>query len=437
MTAQVEVTARQIFALAVPALGVLAAMPLYLLLDTAVVGRLGAFELAALAAGSAVHSALTTQLTFLSYGTTARSARLYGAGHRDRAVAEGVQATWLALIVGSLLALAVWIFGDAIARFMAGDPAIASETARWLRISAIAIPLTLIIMAGNGWMRGVQDTRRPLYFVLAGLLPGAAAIVVLVGRFGLIGSAIANVLGMGITSTLFIFWLHRQHSGSWQPRPQVIWKQLILGRDLILRSLSFQVAFISAAVVAARFGAPSLAAHQVMLQLWNFLTLVLDSLAIAAQALTGAALGKGSVEMARGVGRRVTAYSSLFAVLLAAVFAGGATFIPRIFTGDEAVLEAMRVPWWIFISMIVLGGVLFAIDGVLLGAGDAAFLRTISIGSVLIGFLPGIWISYLVGGGLAGIWFGLLAFIVIRLVAVVWRFYSMRWAVVGEEGVDE
>lgn len=437
MTQDVQVSARQIFALALPALGVLAAMPLYLLLDTAIVGRLGGFELAALAAGSAVQSALTTQLTFLSYGTTARSARLFGAGHRDKAVAEGVQATWLALIVGLVLAVAVWAGGESIARFMAGDPAVAAETARWLRISAFAIPLTLIIMAGNGWMRGIQDTRRPLYFVLAGLGPGAVAIVFLVSKFGLIGSALANVMGMGITASLFIFWLAKEHRGQWRPRPQVIWKQLILGRDLILRSLSFQVAFLSAAAVAARFGTAPLAAHQVMLQLWNFLTLVLDSLAIAAQSLTGAALGKGSVKVARSVGKRVTVYSTGFALLLAAAFALGTTAVPRVFTSDEAVLEAMRAPWWIFIAMIVLGGVLFAIDGVLLGAGDAAFLRTISIAAVLIGFLPGIWISYLVDGGLTGIWCGLFAFIAIRLVAVVWRFRSMRWARVGEKGVDE
>ena len=105
-----DVTARRVLALALPALGVLAANPLYLLLDTAVIGRLGAVELAALAAGATVQSTVTTQLTFLSYGTTARSARFYGAGKKDQAIAEGVQATWVALGVGALLAILVWIF---------------------------------------------------------------------------------------------------------------------------------------------------------------------------------------------------------------------------------------------------------------------------------------------------------------------------------------
>lgn len=429
-----QVSARQIFALAFPALGVLAATPLYLLLDTAVVGQmLGAFELAALAVGAALQSSVTTQLTFLSYGTTARASRLYGAGRRADAVAEGVQATWVGLGVGALLAVLVWLFGDTFAWWLTGDEAIAAETARWLYVSAFAIPLTLVVMAGNGWLRGIQDTRRPLLFVLAGVIPGAVAIPVLVSRFGLVGSAWANVLGMAITSTLFVVCLAKEHEGDWRPRWSVMVRQLVLGRDLILRSLSFQVAFLSAAAVAARFGTAPLAAHQVLLQLWNFITLVLDSLAIAAQTLTGAALGRGVVAVARKVGVRIIVYSVIFAGALAAVFAAGWTVIPRIFTTDESVLAAMAGPWWLLLLMIVLGGVVFAIDGVLLGAGDAAFLRTISLLSVLLGFLPGVWLAYFFDGGLVGVWWGLVAFIVIRLVAVVWRFQSMRWAVVDEE----
>ena len=207
-------------------------------------------------------------------------------------------------------------------------------------------------------------------------------------------------------------------------------RQLVMGRDLIVRSLSFQVAFISAAAVAARFGTSSLAAHQILLQLWNFITLVLDSLAIAAQALTGAALGRGTVGVAKQVGQKVTLYSLIFAGALGAVFALGAGVIPRIFTSDGEVLASISGPWWLMVVMIVLGGIVFALDGVLLGAGDAAFLRTITVLAVIGGFLPGVWLSFAFHGGLTGIWVGLLAFILIRLLAVVWRFRSGAWAVV-------
>ncbi len=426
-----HVSARKVFGLALPALGVLAAMPLYLLLDTAVVGRLGAEQLAALGAAAAVQSVVTTQLTFLSYGTTARSSRLFGSGKKDEAVAEGVQATYVALIVGFALACVMWLFGGQIALWMTGNPETAELTAAWLHVAALAIPITLVEMAGNGWLRGIQDTKKPLYFTLAGLIPGAIAVPIFVHFWGLVGSAWANVLGMGVIAVLFLLELKKQHTRSWRLRPSVIKRQLVLGRDLIIRSASLQVAFLSAAAVAARFGTAPLAAHQVMLQIWNFLTLVLDSLAIAAQTLIGAALGAKSVDTARAAGQKIIGYSVVFSGGLAAVFALGAAFIPRIFTNDEAVLEAMRIPWWIMIAMIVAGGVLFAIDGVLLGAGDAAFLRTITVGSVIVGFLPGILIAYFLDLGLAGIWCGLAAFIGLRTIAVVFRFYSMRWAVVG------
>nr|WP_040429157.1 MATE family efflux transporter [Corynebacterium pilosum] len=425
-----EISARTIFSLAFPALGVLAATPLYLLLDTAVIGRLGAEQLAALAAGTTVQSTVTTQLTFLSYGTTARASRLYGQGKRDEAVAEGVQATWVGIGVGLLLATLVWIFAYPIAFALTGNADTASRSAQWLHVSAFAIPLTLIVMAGNGWLRGIQNTRWPLYFTLAGVIPGAIAIPIFVNWWGLVGSAAANVLGVTITSSCFLIALARSHNGSWAPRWHVMRRQLVLGRDLILRSLSFQVAFISAAAVAARVGVVALAAHQIMLQLWNFITLVLDSLAIAAQTLTGSALGSGNVDDARKVGTKVTLYSTVFAGGLALVFGLGAPWIQSIFTNDQAVLDQMAVPWWLLLVMIVAGGVVFALDGVLLGASDAAFLRNLTIASVLLGFLPGVWISHLVGGGLTGIWVGLLAFILIRLVGVVIRFRSMAWAVV-------
>ena len=184
---------RRILALALPALGVLAANPIYLLLDTAVVGRLGTAELAALAAGVAIQSTVTTQLTFLSYGTTARSSRMFGAGRRDQAVAEGVQASWVALLVGLALATIVWLFAQPLAMALSGNYETSLESARWMRVAAFAIPLTLLIMAGNGWMRGVQNTRLPFWLTLCGLIPGAVLLPILVHRFGLVGSAIANV----------------------------------------------------------------------------------------------------------------------------------------------------------------------------------------------------------------------------------------------------
>ena len=193
----------------------------------------------------------------------------------------------------------------------------------------------------------------------------------------------------------------------------------------------FQVCFVSAGAVAARAGAQYVGAHQIAMQLWNFVSLVLDSLAIAAQTLVGAALGSGKVAAARSLGHRVTAWSTLVAVLIATALAAASGVLPHLFTSDPAVLDALRVPWWFLVAMIPIAGVVFALDGVLLGASDAAYLRSATLAAALVGFLPLIWLSYAFGWGLAGIWSGLAAFMVLRCLAVVVRFLGHRWERVG------
>jgi len=435
--------ARQVLRLAAPALPVLAAEPLYLLVDTAVVGRLGAVPLAGLAVAAVLFAQVTSQLTFLSYGTTARSARLHGAGRRAAAVAEGVQASWLAVGVGLLVTAVGQLVAGPVARALGSAPEIAAGAESWLRVALFGAPLVLITLAGNGWMRGVQDTVRPLWFVLAGNGLSALACPVLVHGFGgwaglgLVGSAVANVIGQTVGAALFLVALIRERSRlqvGLHPQPAVLRAQLALARDLLARSLAFQACFLSAAAVATRFGAPTAAAHQIVLQLWTFQALVLDAVAIAAQSLVGAALGasdRAATARARAVARQVTRYGLVLGVVFAAVFGALAGVLPPVFTPDAAVLAVVPVAWWFFVALQPVAGVVFAVDGVLLGAGDAAFLRTSTLLAAVIGFLPLIWASLGFGWGLAGIWSGLSLFMVIRLVAVLTRLRSGRWAVTG------
>ena len=111
---------RRIAALAFPALGVLAAEPIYLLFDIAVVGRLGALSLAGLAIGGLIVSLVGSQLTFLSTATTARSARFHGVGNRSAAVAEGVQATWLGIGLGLAVVVVVQLAAVPLVSVIAG-----------------------------------------------------------------------------------------------------------------------------------------------------------------------------------------------------------------------------------------------------------------------------------------------------------------------------
>ena len=427
---------RRIAGLALPALGVLAAEPLYLLFDLAVVGRLGALPLAGLAIGGLVLGLVASQLTFLSYGTTARSARYFGAGDRVSAVSEGVQATWLGIGLGVVDALVIEVVGAPLVSVISDGGDIAAEALPWLRVAVLGAPAILISLAGNGWMRGVQDTARPLRFVIAGFALSAVLCPVLVygwlglPRLGLVGSAVANLAGQWLAGVLFLSALLAERVPL-RPQPAVLRAQVVMGRDLLVRTLAFQACFVSAAAVAARFGAAAVAAHQVVLQLWSFLALVLDSLAIAAQSLVGAALGGGHTAHARAVAWRVTIFSLVAAAVLASIFAVGASVIPSLFTDDRSVLDEIGVPWWFLVAQLPIAGIVFALDGVLLGAGDARFMRNATLASALLGFLPLIWLSLVFGWGLFGIWSGLTTFMVLRLVFVGWRALSGRWVVAG------
>ncbi|MDY6995910.1 MAG: MATE family efflux transporter [Actinomycetota bacterium] len=437
MTDAVEpATGRRIAALAFPALGVLAAEPVYLLFDLAIVGRLGALSLAGLAIGALIMGVLSSQLTFLAYGTTARAARFHGIGDRVAAIGEGVQATWLALGIGTAIVITVQVTARPLVSALSGDPEITAAALPWVRIASLAVPAILVAAAGNGWMRGVQDTVRPLRYVVVGFALSAVLCPVLVfGWFGapelgLPGSAVANVVGQWLAAVLFFRALIVEKV-SLGLRPALLRAQLVMGRDLVLRTMAFQACFVSAGAVAARFGAAAVAAHQVVLQLWSFLALVLDSLAIAAQSLVGAALGAGQLTHAKSVAWRVTIFSAVAAAVLAAVFALGASVLPTLFTHDEAVLDEIGVPWWFLVAQLPIAGVVFAVDGVLLGAGDARFMRTATLISALAGFLPLIWLSLAFGWGLVGIWAGLTTFMVLRLVFVGWRVLSGSWLVSG------
>lgn len=431
---------RQLLRLALPALPVLAAEPLYVLFDTALVGHLGAVPLAALSAGGTLLAVVSSQLTFLSYGTTARSARFHGSGKAAEARMEGVQASWLAIIVGILILSIMQIFLVPIATALTGGGELGTDTTLWLRIALFGVPFILLSMAGNGWMRGVQQVRLPLIFITIGF--GLSAILcpsLIYGwgffpRLGLHGSAIANVIGQSLSGVLFLIAIivaARKHQISIMPQLGIMRRQLRLGADLVVRSLGFQVCFLSVSAVAARISADALAAHQIVWQLWVFTSLLLDSIAIAAQSLVGASLGRGETAESRELGREIVTVGLIVGTILAVLFAALRPVAPLVFTHDSGVLAMVGTPWWFLVGLLPLAGALFASDGVLLGAGDAAFLRNVTTGSAFLCFLPLIWASYALSWGLLGLWSGFGLFICARAALGLTRQHNGKWAIAG------
>ncbi len=435
MTAQHTPPSGRILALAASAFVVLAAEPVYLLVDTAVVGHLGQRALAGLGVGAALMGLLTVIGTFVEYGTTGRAARSYGAGRRDDAVREGVQATWLALAIGAVVVVLGETFAAPLTGLLAGSHATQVAAESWFRIAVLGLPGVLVVLAGNGWMRGVQLTRQPVAIVVVANALSAVASPLLVypAGMGLRGSAVANVAAQAVGSVLFLRALHRAGVGL-RPDLTIMRAQAAVGRDLIVRAAAFQVAFLTAAAAASRMGTAQIGAHQIGLELWEFTALLLDSFAIAAQSLVGAALGGSDAAGARLVAARIGRMGLVAGVAFALVFAAGWSVIPQAFSPSPDVQHQAHVLWPWFVVMLPAAGVVFALDGVLIGAGDVGFLRTITVVSAVFAFAPLNLAALHWHWGLGGIWAGLTAFIAVRLAGMLWRVRGERWLVTGRAG---
>jgi putative MATE family efflux protein len=429
---------RTVVRLALPALGALAAEPLYVLGDTAIVGHVSTRALAGLALGGLLLSEGLGFVTVLEYGANAKVSRLFGAGREREALDVGVQATWFALALG-LLALAVFeLLADPALRLLAGGATPAQQQALvWLRIAALGAPFVLVTAAGQGWMRGFQDTRTPFAVLGVSNLASICLSLVLVQGMGLgiEGSAIANVIAQVASGAAFVILLVRR-GAPLSPSIARIRGQLRAARDLALRTAAFFAAFTSAAAVAARMGDAQLAAHQIGFQLWILIALALDSIAIAAQTLIGSLLGAGNVEGAWLLGRRLLRFGAVFGVAVAVVLVLGHDLIPRFFTTDHAVRHQVSVLWPWLVAMLPFCGILFALDGILLGAGDLAFMRNVTAVAALGGFLPLVFAASHWGLGLGGLWAALTAFIAIRLLAGLLHWRRRSWLVPGTVTVD-
>lgn len=420
--------------MAASAFVVLAAEPLYLLIDTAVVGHLGSGPLAGLGVGAALMALLTIVGTFVEYGTTSRAARWFGADRDAAAVNEGVQASWLAGIIGLLVVAAGEALAGPLTGWLAGDPHTQQAAESWFRIAVLGMPAVLLVLAGNGWMRGVQRTREPVWIVLAANAISAALSPLLVypAGLGLEGSAIANVAAQFVGAVLFVRALRRAAT-SLRPERRVMRAQILVGRDLMLRAAAFQVAFLTAAGVASRMGTAQIAAHQIGLQLWEFTALLLDSFAIAAQSLVGAALGASDAPAARAMAWQVSRWGLYAGVGFAALYGAGWFVLPQLFSSSPEVVGQAHVLWPWFVAMLPAAGVVFALDGVLIGAGDVRFLRTITIIAAVGAFTPLNLAALHWHWGLGGVWAGLTAFIGVRLVGMLARARGDRWLVLGAD----
>ncbi|MDI9832385.1 MATE family efflux transporter [Streptomyces sp. NPDC004822] len=426
---------REIVALAVPAFGALVAEPLFVMADSAIVGHLGTAQLAGLGVASALLMTAVSVFVFLAYATTAAVARRVGAGDLPSAIRQGMDGIWLALLLGAAVVAVVLPTAPSLVEVFGASDTAAPYATTYLRISALGIPAMLVVLAATGVLRGLQDTRTPLYVAVGGFIANAGLNVGLVygADLGIAGSAWGTVLaqcGMAAVYLLVVVRGARRHGASLRPDAAGIRASAQAGVPLLVRTLSLRAILMIATAVAARLGDADVAAHQIILSLWSLLAFALDAIAIAGQAIIGRYLGANDAEGARAVCRRMVEWGIASGIGLGLlVVAARPLFLP-LFTSDSAVQDTALPALLVVALSQPICGVVFVLDGVLMGAGDGPYLAWAMVATLAV-FAPVALLIPVIGGGLTGVWAAMTLMMTVRMLTLWLRARSGRWIVTG------
>lgn len=437
-------TGRDVLALAWPALLTLIVEPLFLLADTAIVGRLGAAPLAGLGAASSLLLTTVGLFVFLAYGTTAAVARLLGAGDRRRALTTGAQGIWLSALLGVAAAVALWAGAPALTEAFGLSPAATADALSYTRISSASVPAMLVVFAATGVLRGIRDMRTPLLVAAAGFTWNIALNIWLVfGRgWGIAGSAWGTVIAqnaMAVTLVVVVVRHLRRSGATAKPRVAGLVMAARGSFPLFIRTVALRLTLLITTWVAAGLGDVVLAGYQVSATLWSFLVFALDALAIAAQTLIGHALGAGDPAAVRSLTRLLVRWGIRAGVVLGLAVLALAPVLPALFTSDPAVQGAVRSALWVIAALQPVSGWAFILDGVLIGAGDGRWLAFAQL-LLLMAYLPlilGVHLATetLLGAGIpaatTALWVAFGGFMVMRAALLHARTRSADWTVLS------
>lgn len=431
---------REILALAVPAFGALVAEPLFLLGDAWVVARLGTAQLAGVAVAGTVLSTVVGLCVFLAYGTTAAVARRFGAGDRAGAVRDGSAGLWLAVLLGVVLVAVLEVLDSTLLGGLGVVPETAGYAQTYLSISVLGLPAMLLVLAGTGVRRGLQDTRTPLVVSVAAavLNLGLAATLVLGLGLGVAGSAWATVITQVLAALVYVQLVRadaRRASSTMRPATGDVLRAVRSGAALFVRTAALRAVLLVSLAVAARLGMAEVAAYQLAFLTWNLLALALDALAIAAQAIVGRNLGAGDVVGTRAATRTMVAWGVWAGAVLGVGVLVARPLFGLVFDLEPAVASALSAALVVVAVHQPVAGPVFVLDGVLIGAGDNRWLAWAQL-VVLAAYLPvasavpRLWDGT---AGLVALWVALLWFLVLRLVLLSHRAHTDAWLVTGAQ----
>jgi putative MATE family efflux protein len=426
---------REIVALAVPAFGALVAEPLFVMADSAIVGHLGTAQLAGLGVASALLMTAVSVFVFLAYATTAAVARRVGADDLQAAIRQGMDGIWLAILLGVAVVAVVLPTAPFLVELFGASDTAAPYATTYLRISTLGIPAMLVVLAATGVLRGLQDTRTPLYVAGAGFIANAVLNVGLVYGFdlGIAGSAWGTVIaqcGMAVIYLVVVVRGAREHGASLRPDAAGIRASAQAGVPLLVRTLSLRAILMIATAVAARLGDADIAAHQIILSLWSLLAFALDAIAIAGQAIIGRYLGAGDADGARAACRRMVEWGIAAGIVLGLLVVISRPLFLPLFTSDSVVKDAALPALLVVALSQPICGVVFVLDGVLMGAGDGPYLAWAMVLTLAV-FTPVALLVPVVGGGLTAIWIAMTLMMAVRMMTLWLRTRSGRWIVTG------
>ena len=431
---------REILRLAVPALGALVAEPLFLIVDAALVGHLGIVPLAGLGIASAVLQTIVGLMVFLAYSTTPAVARRFGAGDPTRAVSAGIDGLWLALGLGAILAIAGSLTTPWLVALFGAPADVAEQAEIYLGLSMWGLPAMLVVFAATGLLRGMQDTVTPLWIAGIGFTRNALLNWVFIYGlgWGIAGSAAGTVVAQWSMVGAYAFVvgrLARRHAASLRPKREGVSGSARSGGWLFLRTVSLRVALLATVGVATALGTEELAGWQIAFTIFATAAFALDALAIAAQALIGKGLGAGDEPFVRRVLGRTLAWGAWFGVAVGGLIAALSGVIGIVFTGDPAIAAVVQPALLVLAVAQPVCGIVFVLDGVLIGAGDTRYLA-IAGGLNLLPYVPALlalWLVHPTGAAgltwLAVCFFGV--YMLARLGTLAWRVRGAHWLTAG------
>ncbi len=425
----------EILRLAVPAFGALVAEPLFLLADSAIVGRIGTTALGGLGVASQALTTLVNISIFLAYGTTAAVARQLGAGNRRAAIRLGIDGLWLAAAIGVVVLGLGWACAPAIVHAFGASAGVTHGAVTYLRISLLGAPAMLAVLAGTGVLRGLQDTRTPLAVAVGASLANIVlnAFLVLDLRFGLAGSAWGTMIAQNSAAAVYLLVVARgaRRAGvSFRPDGAGVRSAAVAGASLVVRTLALQAVLIMTTAIAARQGNNAIAAHQIAFRLWMLLALALDAIAIAAQAITGRYLGAGDVAGARAATRRMTAWGAVYGLVFGALLLAARPLLPGVFAASPGVTRLLLAVLLVAALQQPVAGVVFVLDGVLIGAGDQDYLAVAGLVTAAV-FGAAAAAVLMMHAGLVALWLAYSLWIAARFVTLTLRARGTAWLVTG------